>query len=132
MAIIDWYSRYVLDWELSTSLDAEFCVEALKRSFENGVCEIFNTDQGCQFTSNDFIGVLKNHHVKISMDGKGRALDNIFVERLWRSTKYECIYLEDFYTVKDVRHALLKYFKFYNDERPHQSLDYKTPAEVYC
>ena len=93
MAIIDWYSRYVIDWELSINMEADFCIEALARVLENGSCNIFNTDQGAQFTSKGFTGLLKAHGIKISMDGKGRALDNIFVERLWRSVKYEWVYL---------------------------------------
>lgn len=131
MAIIDWNSRYVLDWELSISLEADFRIETLARVLKNGVCEIFNTDQGAQFTSNDFTGLLEAQGVKISMDGKGRALDNIFVERLWRSVKYEKIYLQEWDTVKEVRQALKEYFRFYNYERPHQGLSEKTPASVY-
>jgi putative transposase len=133
MAIIDWYSRYVLDWQLSTTLEADFCVETLSRTlqqYESG-CEIFNTDQGSQFTSSDFTDVLKDHYIQISMDGRGRALDNIFIERLWRSVKYECIYLKEFATVAQVRAALHEYFKYYNNARFHQSLNYNTPAQVY-
>jgi putative transposase len=131
MAIIDWFSRYVLDWELSISLEADFCIETLARVLANGRCEIFNVDQGSQFTSDGFTGLLKNNGIKISMDGKGRALDNIFIERLWRTVKYECIYLYEFYGVKEVYKALKKYFNFYNNERPHQSLNGQTPAAVY-
>ena len=131
MAIIDWFSRYVLDWELSISLDADFCVETLARVLRNGLCEIFNTDQGTQFTCYGFTELLLQNQVKISMDGKGRCLDNVFVERLWRSLKYECIYLLSLNTVKEAREAIKKYFSFYNNERPHQSLNYKTPAEIY-
>jgi len=131
VAIIDWYSRYVLDWELSINLEADFCVETLKRTLKKGCCEIFNTDQGSQFTSNDFTGVLLAQDVKISMDGKGRALDNVFVERLWRSVKYEKMYLQEWDTVSEVRQGLREYFKFYNFERPHQSLGGQTPASVY-
>ena len=131
VAIIDWFSRYVLDWQLSTSLEADFCIETLKRTLMKNSCEIFNSDQGSQFTSTDFTRCLLSHEIKISMDGRGRALDNIFVERLWRSVKYECIYLQDFYAVKDVTRALVNYFDYYNHRRPHQSLDYKTPAEIY-
>lgn len=131
MAIIDWYSRYVLDWELSISLEADFCVETLRRVLSQGKCDIFNTDQGSQFTSDDFTGLLLANDVKISMDGKGRALDNIFVERLWRSVKYESVYLNQWETVQEARSGLNDYFEFYNNERPHQSLNYKTPAEVY-
>jgi putative transposase len=131
MAIIDWFSRYVLDWELSISLDADFCIEALARSLCSGKCGIFNTDQGAQFTSKGFTDLLKAYDISISMDGKGRALDNVFVERLWRSVKYECIYLHEFDTVKAVRNQLSEYFIFYNTERPHQGLGGQTPEEVY-
>lgn len=131
MAIIDWYSRYVLDWELSISLEADFCVETLRRVLSHSKCDIFNTDQGSQFTSEDFTGLLLANDVKISMDGKGRALDNIFVERLWRSVKYESVYLNQWESVQEARTGLNDYFEFYNNERPHQSLNYKTPVEVY-
>ena len=131
VAIVDWKSRYVLDWELNISLEADFCIETLKRALCNGTCEIFNTDQGSQFTSHEFTGILLSHGVKISMDGKGRALDNIFVERLWRSLKYECIYLRSLNTVQEAREVIKDYFVFYNNERPHQSLNNCTPAEVY-
>jgi len=131
VAIIDWHSRYVLDWQLSNTLEAEFCIETLRRVLENGSCEIFNTDQGSQFTSNGFISVLKAHGVKISMDGKGRALDNVFVERLWRTVKYECVYLQEWESVIKLRQALDAYFQFYNDERPHQSLGGLTPNAVH-
>lgn len=131
VAIIDWHSRYVLDWELDISLEADFCIETLKRTLINNQCEIFNTDQGSQFTCKDFTDVLKEKQIKISMDGKGRALDNIFVERLWRSLKYECIYLRSLNTVKEARDEIKKYFQFYNNERPHQSLQYKKPVEIY-
>lgn len=131
MAIIDWYSRYVLDWELSISLEADFCIETLARSLSVGKCDIFNTDQGSQFTSTGFTELLKTHKVRISMDGKGRALDNVFVERLWRSVKYECIYLHEFDTVRAVRNQLIEYFNFYNTKRPHQGLGGQTPAEIY-
>jgi len=133
MAIIDWYSRYVLDWELSISLDADFCVETLGRVLENGQCDIFNTDQGAQFTSTRFTELLLSHEIKISMDGKGRALDNIFVERLWRSVKYECVYRQEWETIKDVRQGLKDYFEFYNHVRPHQGLGCdRIPAMVYA
>lgn len=131
MAIIDWHSRYVLDWELDISLEAEFCIETLKRTLINNQCEIFNTDQGSQFTCKDFTDVLIGKQIKISMDGKGRALDNIFVERLWRSLKYECIYMRSLNTVKEARDEIKRYFQFYNNERPHQSLQYKKPVEIY-
>lgn len=130
-AIIDWFSRYVLDFEISTSLDADFCCETLTRVLKKGVCAIFNTDQGAQFTANQFVNLLLAKQIQISMDGKGRALDNIFVERLWRSVKYECVYLQEFEGVKHAKEQLRNYFMFYNNERPHQALDYKTPKEVY-
>lgn len=132
VAIIDWYSRFVLDWQLSINMEADFCVETLTRVLSHSCCEIFNTDQGSQFTSKDFTDVLKEHQVKISMDGKGRWADNIFVERLWRSVKYECIYLQEWSTVAAVREALRNYFNFYNHERPHQSLAGRTPAMVHA
>ncbi len=131
MAIIDWYSRYVLNWRISTSLEADFCVEALKETLAEGRCEVFNTDQGSQFTTNRFTEPLLARGIKVSMDGKGRALDNIFVERLWRSVKYEDIYLKEYDSVKSVREGIKKYFEFYNHQRYHQSLDYKRPADVY-
>jgi len=132
MAIIDWYSRYVLDWELSISLDSEFCVETLSRVLNGKKCRIFNTDQGSQFTSHAFTELLKGSEIKISMDGKGRALDNIFVERLWRSVKYECVYLHEWDSVNEALLGLKDYFHFYNYLRPHQSLNGQTPASVYC
>jgi putative transposase len=131
VAIIDWYSRYVLDWEISINLEASFCVDTLQRVVAKGKCDIFNTDQGSQFTSHAFINVLKEHEIAISMDGKGRALDNIFVERLWRSVKYECVYLHEWNSVKQIRQGINGYFDFYNHDRPHQSLDGRTPHEVY-
>jgi putative transposase len=132
MAIIDWYSRRVLSWRLSNTLDADFCIEALKESLvRHGKPDIFNTDQGAQFTSDDFVGTLLAAGVKISMDGKGRALDNVFVERLWRSVKYEDIYLHGYCTIPEVKAGLERYFVFYNTIRPHQSLGYKTPERVY-
>lgn len=131
MAIMDWHSRLVLDWELSISLDAGFCVAALQRLLKINTCEIFNSDQGSQFTSQEFINSLLRKEIKISMDSKGRCLDNVFVERLWRSLKYECIYLLSLETVAEARAAINNYFSFYNHIRPHQSLANKTPAEVY-
>ena len=130
-AIIDWYSRYVLDWELGITLEADFCIEVLCRVLSYGKCDIFNTDQGSQFTCGDFTKLLLDKEIKISMDGKGRALDNIFVERLWRSVKYECIYLKEWETVRDIRKGLATYFNFYNHKRPHQGINGKTPASVY-
>lgn len=131
MAIIDWYSRYVLNWALSTTLEADFCIEALNETLASSCCEIFNTDQGSQFTTHRFTGPLLNKGIQVSMDGRGRALDNIFVERLWRSVKYEKVYLNDFETVKQAYVGLKDYFEFYNHRRLHQSLDYRTPAQVY-
>lgn len=131
MAIMDWHSRYVLDWDLSITLEADFCIATLARVLQNKRCEIFNTDQGSQFTSQGFTGLLAGNDIKISMDGKGRALDNIFVERLWRSVKYEKIYLQEWNTVKEVRQALCEYFRFYNHERPHKHWDGKPPASAY-
>ena len=131
MAIIDWHSRYVIDWQLSTTLDSDFCEETLLRVLLKSKCEIFNTDQGSQFTSAGFIKILLNNDIKISMDGKGRALDNIFVERLWRSVKYEVVFPSQWETVQDARIGLKKYFEFYNCERFHQSLNHKTPWSVY-
>ena len=131
VAIIDWYSRYVLSWEVSTTMESEFCTSALTRSLQVARPEIFNTDQGSQFTSNAFTGILKDHEIAISMDGRGRALDNIFIERLWRSVKYEEVYLHDYRNTPQAIAGLRKYFSFYNGERLHQSLDYKTPEAVY-
>jgi putative transposase len=131
VAIMDWFSRYVLAWELGTSLEADFCVSALKQALRISRCETFNTDQGSQFTSKPWIDVLTSYHITISMDGRGRYLDNIFVERLWRSVKYECIYLQEFWSVKEVRKALNNYFHYYNFDRLHEALDYKTPYQVY-
>jgi putative transposase len=130
-AILDWFSRYVLSWRLSISLDADFCVEALKEALRHGRPEIFNTDQGVQFTSGGFVGVLEDAKVKISMDGRGRVFDNIFVERLWRTVKYEEVYLHDYQTVADAREGLERFFPFYNDERLHESLEYRTPSAVH-
>ena len=128
---MDWYSRYVLSWSLSTTLDAYFCVEALRQRLAIARPEIFNTDQGPQFTSDEFIGVLENAGIAISMDGRGRVFDNIFVERLWRSVKYEEVYPKDYQMVDDARQNLTNYFHFYNYERLHQALAHKAPAEVY-
>lgn len=131
VAVIDWFSRYVLSWELSNSLDTHFCLLSLQKAFQVDTPEIFNTDQGCQFTSHEFTKKLIDKEIKISMDGKGRALDNIFVERLWRSVKYENIYIKGYTNMIEAYQGLSEYFKFYNNIRPHQSLDYKTPYEVY-
>ena len=131
VAILDWYSRYVLSWELSTTLDTGFCLEALGRALRISKPEIFNTDQGSQFTCSEFTRCLLDAGVKVSMDGRGRVYDNIFVERLWRTVKYEEVYLHDYQTVPAARAQLRDYFEFYNTERPHEALGYRTPHEVY-
>ncbi len=132
VAVMDWYSRKVLSWEVSASMDESFCVSALERALRlYPKPEIFNTDQGSQFTGNAFTGVLKDHEIQISMDGKGRCMDNIFIERLWRSVKYEEIYLNDYATTDALRKALRNYFHFYNTERPHQTFNGATPLEIY-
>jgi putative transposase len=131
-AVIDWFSRRVLAWELSNTLDASFCVRAVARAIAtHGVPEIFNTDQGCQFTSNEFTQPLLDLGVKLSMDGKGRALDNVFVERLWRTVKYEHLHLHSYSSIPDVHAHLEVYFDFYNHRRPHSSLGDRTPDEAY-
>jgi putative transposase len=131
VAILDWYSRFVISWRLSNSLDTAFCLEALEEALNYSVPEIFNSDQGSQFTSTDFTQALKSKGVQISMDGKGRAFDNIFVERLWRTVKYENIYLNAYETISETHAGLRRYFPFYNRERYHQSLHDMTPWEVY-
>ena len=131
VAILDWYSRYVLSWQLSNTLDTTFCLEALDEALKISAPEIFNTDQGSQFTSLAFTGRLEDTGIKISMDGRGRVFDNIFIERLWRSLKYEDIYLREYQTVLELRDGIDRYFRFYNHERPHQALENKTPAMVY-
>jgi len=132
VAIMDWASRKVLAWRLSNTLDASFCTEALEEAIRNfGTPDIFNTDQGSQFTSDAFIGVLRSHGIAISMDGKGRWVDNVFVERLWRSVKYEDVYLKAYSSLGDARQGLRDYFEFYNSQRRHQSLDRRTPDDVY-
>ena len=131
-AVIDWHSRAVLAWELSNTLDATFCVRALERALaEHGTPEIFNTDQGCQFTSTEFTSVLLERGIKISMDGKGRCLDNVFVERLWRSVKYEEVYLKAYRSLVDAHAQLETYFHFYNEHRPHSVHEGASPAQVY-
>jgi putative transposase len=132
VAIMDWHSRRVLSWRVSNTLDTSFCIEALEQAIEDyGAPEIFNTDQGSQFTSEEFTGVLKRHGIQISMDGKGRWVDNVFVERLWRSVKYEEVYLKAYESIGDARESLVRYFTFYNSKRRHQSLDRQTPDSVY-
>lgn len=131
VAILDWYSRYVLAWKLSNSLETAFCREALAEALRSGPPDIFNTDQGVQFTSDEFTQLLREAEVKVSMDGKGRVFDNIFTERLWRSVKYEEVYLKAYDDGWGAEEGLGRYFAFYNTRRPHQALDYQTPAEVY-
>jgi putative transposase len=130
-AILDWHSRYVLAWRLSNTLDGDFCLEALEEALAGSRPEIFNTDQGVQFTSREFTGRLQAAGVAISMDGRGRALDNVFIERLWRTVKYEEVYLKDYSTGAECYASLAAFFRFYGEERVHQSLAYRTPAEVY-
>ena len=131
VAVLDWHSRCVLAWELSNTLDSDFCVSALQAALRYGRPEIFNTDQGAQFTSRAFTGVLEQHQIAISMDGRGRALDNVFIERLWRSVKYENVYLRGYESVPELQAGLTDYFEFYCHHRAHQSLDNRTPWEVY-
>lgn len=131
VAIMDWFSRYVLSWDISITMDAGFCIDAIKRALQYSQPEIMNTDQGVQFTSTAFIGILEEKDIRISMDGRGRAFDNIFVERLWRTVKYEEVYLHQYTTVSEARFHLKRYFQFYNTERLHQALDYRTPYEIY-
>jgi len=132
VAIMDWHSRYVLSWELSNSLESSFCVKALERALmKYGMPEIFNSDQGSQFTDGAFTAVLESQGIRISMDGRGRCMDNIFIERLWRSVKYEEVYLKEYKTLSEARTGLAEYFQSYNKTRPHQSLEYATPSEVY-
>jgi putative transposase len=131
VAVIDWHSRYVLSWELSNTMDTIFCIDALENALNVSTPKIFNTDQGAQFTSLLFTKILLDKEIKISMDGRGRALDNIFVERLWRTVKYENIYMNEYQNVSELRAGLKRYFTFYNHERLHQSLDYQTPSEVH-
>ena len=132
VAVMDWFSRRVLSWRLSIGMETEFCVEALEEAMARyGQPEIFNTDQGVQFTSADFLEALERGGVRVSMDGKGRFLDNIFIERLWRSLKYEEVFIKAYGTVAEARRGIGAWISFYNDERPHQALDYKTPTEVF-
>ena len=131
VAVMDWYSRYVLSWCLSNSLDTSFCLEALDVALADARPEIFNTDQGCQFTSSVFTSRLLENEISISMDGRGRAIDNVFIERLWRSVKYEDIYLKSYERVDELYQGLTQYFAWYNGKRPHQSLDNRTPESIY-
>jgi len=130
-AVLDWYSRYVVSWALDQTLAVSFVLEAVDEALAQAEPEIWNSDQGSQFTSPQYIQRLEDHDIQISMDGRGRALDNAFVERLWRSVKYEEVYLQEYETPRMARQGLSRYFDFYNFERSHQSLDYQTPAEVY-
>jgi putative transposase len=130
-AVIDWYSRYVLSWSLSNTLDGSFCIEALDEALKQGKPEIFNTDQGVQFTSRAFVSRLKDAGVRISMDGRGRWVDNVFVERLWRTVKHENVYFYDYETAPELYRGLIKFFHYYNEQRPHQALEDRTPGEVY-
>jgi putative transposase len=131
VAVMDWFSRYVLSWGVSITMDVGFCLEALEEALGVATPDIFNSDQGAQFTSVDFTGRLAAAGIRISMDGRGRALDNIFVERLWRTVKYEEVYLKDYGTPMEARQGLTKFFQFYNRQRPHQALGYQTPSTVY-
>lgn len=131
MAIIDWYSRYILGWAISTTLEADFCIEAVALALQYNCTDIFNVDQGIQFTCHDFVNLLLKAGIKVSMDGKGRALDNIYIERFWRSIKHEWIYLHSVSTVNEMMKIVKEYMHYYNFQRPHQSLNYQTPAQVY-
>ena len=132
VAVLDWFSRYVLAWDVSVTVDGQFCLDALDTALADGTPEVFNTDQGAQFTASAFTDRVTAAGAQVSMDGRGRALDNVFVERLWRSVKYEEVYLHDYGTVPNARAGLGRYFEFYNHERPHQALGYRTPADVYA
>ena len=131
VAVMDWFSRYILSWRLSLTMELDFCVEALRCALRRGRPEVFNSDQGSQFTSEKFTGELAAREIAISMDGRGRCMDNIFIERLWRSLKYEEVYLKDYESVTEARAGIERYFRFYNQERLHQSLQYRTPAAIY-
>lgn len=131
VAMLDWYSRYVITWRLSPTLENTFCVQALKEALQMNTAGIHNSDQGVQYTSLNYINILEANNIKISMDGRGRCMDNIFTERLWRTVKYENIYLNEYANISEAEQGLNEYFKFYNEKRRHQSLDYKTPAQIY-
>jgi putative transposase len=131
VAVMDWFSRFVLSWALSLTMELDFCVEALQRALRRGRPEIFNNDQGSQFTSEKFTGELERRGIAISMDGRGRCFDNIFIERLWRSLKYEEVYVREYASVLEARAGIGDWFRFYNQQRPHQSLDYRPPAELF-
>lgn len=130
-AILDWFSRYVLSWKLSPTLESNFCVQTLEKALKINIPDFHNSDQGVQFTSENYIAVLEEKEIQISMDGRGRCLDNIFTERLWRTVKYENVYLRDYQDIAEAEQGLSEYFQFYNHRRIHHSLDYKTPAEIY-
>ena len=130
-AVMDWYSRYILGWRLSNTMDCTFCLESVKEALSYGKPEIFNTDQGVQFTCMEFTSFLEESDISISMDGKGRWVDNVFIERLWRSVKYELVYLKDFETLSQLFLELTDYFEYYNNYRPHQALAYQSPKEWY-
>lgn len=132
VAVMDWFSRYVLSWRLSASLELDFCLEALRSALRQGCPQIFNSDQGCQFTNERFTRELKAQKIAISMDGRGRCMDNIFIERLWRSLKYEEVYLKDYETEAEAKSGIERYLRFYNEERLHQNLGYRTPSVVYA
>lgn len=132
VAVLDWYSRYVLSWELSDSLELPFVLKAMQRALAQATPAICNSDQGSHFTSPQYVELVQAHDVTLSMDGKGRALDNIFTERLWRTVKYEEVYLHEYANPREARYGLGRYFPFYNHDRPHQALNYRTPADVYC
>lgn len=129
--ILDWFSRYVIAWKLSPTLENTFCVQALKEALQIAAADIHNSDQGVQFTSLNYVSVLENSGIKISMDGRGRCMDNIFTERLWRTVKYENVYLNEYGNFGEANEGLKNYFRFYNERRRHQSLDYKVPAQIY-
>lgn len=132
VAILDWFSRYVVSWELSDTLCVEFCIEALKKALEIAIPDIHNSDQGAQFTAEEYLSILKTYEtIEISMDGRGRAMDNIFTERLWRSVKQEEVYLKEYQSPKEARMSLREYFNFYNNERKHQALNYETPETIF-
>lgn len=131
VAILDWHSRYVIAWKLSPTLENIFCVQALREALKIDTAEIHNSDQGVQYTSLNYVNILEENRIKISMDGRGRCMDNIFTERLWRTVKYENIYLNDYADIEEAGQGLNEYFKFYNEKRRHQSLDYKAPAQIY-
>jgi putative transposase len=130
-AIIDWYSRYILSWKLSPTLENEFCVAALKEALEINIPDIHNSDQGVHYTAQNYVSVLEGKEIQISMDGRGRCMDNIFTERLWRTVKYENVFLQDYADIEEARSGLSEYLKFYNEKRKHQSLNYLTPSQIY-